>query len=116
MKLKRFGIACLSAGLLYGSESAANRLKTAAEVLTEIMAAHDRGVPQELLEKSQCMVIVPGMKKGAFIVGAEYGRGFIMCRAISGSGWSAPAAVKVEGGSFGFQIGGSENDGIILGV
>src|SRR5437764_1015953 len=114
MKLKSLGIACLSAGLLYGSESAAMRLKTAAEVLTEIMAAPDRGIPQELLEKSQCVVIVPGMKKGAFIVGAQYGRGFIMCRGLSGSGWSAPAAVKVEGGSFGFQIGGSETDAIML--
>src|ERR1700730_5434586 len=114
MKLKTLGIACLSAGLLYGSESAATRLKTSAEVLTEIMTAPDRGIPQELLEKSQCIVIVPGMKKGAFIVGAQYGRGFIMCRGLSGSGWSAPAAVKIEGGSFGFQIGGSETDAIML--
>ena len=114
MKLKRLGIACLSAGLLYGSESAATRLKTSADVLTEIMSAPDRGIPQELLEKSQCIVIVPGMKKGAFIVGAEYGRGFISCRRPSDSGWSTPAAVKVEGGSFGFQIGGSETDAIML--
>jgi lipid-binding SYLF domain-containing protein len=114
MKLKRLGIACLSAGLLYGSESAATRLKTSAEVLSEIMAAPDNGIPRELLEKSQCIAIIPGMKKGAFIVGAQYGRGFIMCRELSGSGWSAPAAVKVEGGSFGFQIGGSETDAIML--
>jgi SH3 domain-containing YSC84-like protein 1 len=114
MKVRRFGIVCLSAGLLYGSESAATRLKTSADVLTEIMAAPDRGIPQELLEKSQCIVIVPGMKKGAFIVGAEYGRGFITCRRLAGTGWSLPAAVKVEGGSFGFQIGGSETDAIML--
>ena len=114
MKLRRLGIACLSAGLLYGSESAATRLKTSAEVLTEIMTAPDKGIPQELLEKSQCIAIVPGMKKGAFIVGAQYGKGFLMCRSLSGSGWSAPAAIKVEGGSFGFQIGGSETDAIML--
>ena len=78
MKLKTLGIVCLSAGVLYGGESAANRLKTTAVVLTEIMATPDNGIPEELLEKSQCIVIVPGMKKGAFIVGAEYGRGFIM--------------------------------------
>jgi SH3 domain-containing YSC84-like protein 1 len=114
MKLKRLGIMCLSAGALFASETANTRLKTSAEVLTEIMAAPDRGLPQELLEKSQCIVIVPGMKKGAFIVGAEYGKGFITCRRISGSGWSAPAAVKVEGGSFGFQIGGSETDAVML--
>src|SRR5712671_4831407 len=114
MKLKRLGIVCLSAGVLYGGESAATRLKTSAEVLTEIMAAPDKGIPDELLDKSQCIVIVPGIKKAAFIVGGQYGKGFIECRRATGKGWSAPAAVKVEGGSFGFQIGGSETDAIML--
>lgn len=114
MKLTRLGLICLSAGVLYGGETAATRLRTSAEVLTEIMAAPDKGSPEELLEKSQCVVIVPGMKKEAFIVGGQYGRGFIECRRASGKGWSAPAAVKVEGGSFGFQIGGSETDAIML--
>jgi lipid-binding SYLF domain-containing protein len=114
MKLKRLGIVCLSAGVLYGGESAATRLKTSAEVLTEVMAAPDKGIPDELLEKAQCVVIVPGMKKAAFIVGGQYGKGFIECRRASGKGWSAPAGVKVEGGSFGFQIGGSETDAIML--
>ena len=114
MKLKRLGIVCLSAGVLYGGESAATRLKTSAEVLTEVMSAPDQGIPDELLEKSQCIVIVPGIKKAAFIVGGQYGKGFIECRRASGKGWSAPAAVKVEGGSFGFQIGGSETDAIML--
>lgn len=118
-RLKRIGISCvsvgiLSAGLLYASESAATRLKTSAEVLTEVMAAPDKGIPQELLENSECVVIVPGMKKGAFIVGGNYGRGFMLCRQPSGTGWSAPAGVKVEGGSVGFQIGGSETDVIML--
>jgi len=114
MKLKRLGIVCLSARVLYGGESAATRLKTSAEVLTEVMSAPDQGIPDELLEKSQCIVIVPGIKKAAFIVGGQYGKGFIECRRASGKGWSAPAAVKVEGGSFGFQIGGSETDAIML--
>ncbi len=114
MKLKRLGIVCLSAGVLYGGESAAIRLKTSAEVLTEIMKAPDKGIPDELLEKSQCIVIVPGIKKAAFIIGGKYGKGFIECRRASGKGWSAPAAVRVEGGSFGFQIGGSETDAIML--
>ena len=114
MKLKRLGLVCLSAGILYGSETAAERLKTSADVLKEIMAAPDKGIPDELLESAQCVVIVPGMKKAAFIVGAKYGRGFIECRRASGHGWSAPAAIKVEGGSFGFQIGGSETDAIML--
>ena len=114
MKLKRLGLVCVSVGALYGGESAASRLKTSAEVLTEIMAAPDKGIPDELLEKSQCIVIVPGIKKAAFILGGKYGKGFIECRRVSGKGWSAPAAVKVEGGSFGFQIGGSETDAIML--
>ncbi len=122
MKLKRLmrdGLICLSlgilfAGLSYASESAAERLKSSAEVLTEIMATPDKGIPQELLEKSECIIIVPGMKKAAFIVGGNYGRGFMLCRQTSGTGWSAPAGVKVEGGSVGFQIGGSETDVIML--
>jgi len=100
--------------VLYAGESAATRLKTSAEVLTEVMSAPDKGIPDELLEKSQCVVIVPGIKKAAFVVGGQYGKGFIECRRASGRGWSAPAAIKVEGGSFGFQIGGSETDAIML--
>jgi lipid-binding SYLF domain-containing protein len=106
--------ACVSTGTMYGAESSANRLQTANEVFGEIMSAPDQGIPQELLEKSQCIVIVPGLKKGAFIFGGKYGRGYILCRAGSGDGWSAPAGVTVEGGSFGFQIGGEETDAIML--
>jgi len=105
----------LTAGLLYGKEeSVATRLQTSSDVLTEVMSAPYRGIPQELMEKSQCIVIVPGLKKAAFIVGAKYGRGFISCRSNAGPGWSSPAGVKVEGGSFGFQIGGSETDVVML--
>src|SRR2546430_11134604 len=114
MKLKRFGIVCLSAGVLYGGESAATRLKTSAEVLTEVMSAPDKGIPDELLEKAQCIVIVPGLKKGAFIVGGQYGKGYLSCRRKNGRGWSAPGTVRMEGGSVGFQIGGSETDVIML--
>jgi lipid-binding SYLF domain-containing protein len=60
------------------------------------------------------VVLVPGLKKGAFIVGAKYGKGFLLCRKASGVGWSAPAAIRVEGGSVGFQIGGSETDVVML--
>jgi SH3 domain-containing YSC84-like protein 1 len=122
MKLKRLmasSCVCLSMGMLclgisYASESAAMRLRSSAEVLTEIMATPDKGIPQDLLEKSECIVIVPGMKKAAFIVGGNFGRGFMLCRQPSGTGWSAPAGVRVEGGSVGFQIGGSETDVIML--
>ena len=90
------------------------RLDSAAEVLTDMMHASDKGIPQDLINKSTCMAIIPGMKKGAFIVGAKYGKGFVVCRRTSGTGWTAPAAIRVEGGSVGFQIGGSEQDVILL--
>jgi lipid-binding SYLF domain-containing protein len=67
-----------------------------------------------LLDKAKCVVVVPGMKKAGFIFGAKYGRGFAVCRRAGGSGWSAPAAMQVEGGSFGFQIGASETDVALL--
>ena len=89
------------------------RLDASARVLGEIMGTPDKGIPQDLLAKAACVVVIPGVKKGAFIVGAKYGRGFIVCRK-SGGGWSAPAGVKVEGGSVGFQIGGSETDVVML--
>ena len=78
-----------------------------------MMHADDKGIPQDLLDKARCVVVIPGMKKAGFIIGAKYGSGFASCRR-GGSGWSAPAAMKVEGGSFGFQIGGSETDVILL--
>jgi lipid-binding SYLF domain-containing protein len=88
------------------------RLNEAATVFSEVMDAPDKGIPQDLLEKANCIVIVPGLKKGAFIVGAKYGKGFVSCR--QAGRWSSPGAVKVEGGSVGFQIGGSETDVILL--
>ena len=90
------------------------RLEEAAAVFSEIMAAPDKGIPQDLLEKAHCVVIVPGLKKGAFIVGGKYGKGYLSCRKKSGSGWSAPGTVRIEGGSVGLQIGGSETDVIML--
>jgi lipid-binding SYLF domain-containing protein len=76
-------------------------------------ATPDKGIPQDLLEKAQCVVIVPSLKKGAFVVGGEFGRGFVECRK-SGAGWGAPAAIRMEGGSVGFQIGGSSTDVVML--
>jgi lipid-binding SYLF domain-containing protein len=92
-----------------------DRLNEAATVFSEVMEAPDQGIPQDLLEKAHCIVIVPGLKKGAFIVGAKYGKGFVSCRGEKARrDWSAPGAVRVEGGSVGFQIGGSETDVILL--
>ncbi len=114
VKLAKFGLLCVCAGSILHAESAKERLQEASTVLSEIMSAPDKGIPQELLESAQCIVVVPGLKKGAFIIGGKYGKGFMSCRRGTGVGWSAPAAMRVEGGSFGFQIGGSETDAIML--
>ena len=91
-----------------------DRLDASADTLIDMMKASDKGVPQDLLNKAKCVVVVPGMKKAGFIFGAKYGRGFAACRRSGGSGWSAPAAMRVEGGSVGFQIGASETDVVLL--
>jgi len=93
--------------------SVAKRLQAAQTVVTEMMGAGDKGVPQDLIQKAQCIVIVPGLKKGGFIVGAQYGKGFAVCRDKSRN-LTAPANVRIEGGSVGFQIGAAETDLILL--
>jgi lipid-binding SYLF domain-containing protein len=93
---------------------AIDRIDASADVVTDLMHASDKGVPQDLLDKARCVVVVPGMKKAGFIIGAKYGRGFAVCRKEGGAGWTAPAAMRVEGGSVGFQIGGSEQDILLL--
>ena len=91
-----------------------DRLNASADTLTDMMKASDKGIPQDLLNKAHCVVVIPGMKKAGFIFGAKYGLGFAVCRRPSGSGWTAPAAMRVEGGSVGFQIGASETDVVLL--
>ena len=95
-------------------DDAAQRLNEAAVVFSEIMATPDRSIPRDLVEKAHCIVIVPELKTAAFVVGGKYGKGFISCRKAAGAGWSAPGAVRIEGGSVGFQIGGSSTDVIML--
>lgn len=90
------------------------RLNEAATVFSEIMSAPDKGIPEDMLANAHCIVIVPNLKTAAFLVGGKYGKGYLSCRNKSGQGWSAPGTVRVEGGSFGFQIGGSETDLIML--
>jgi SH3 domain-containing YSC84-like protein 1 len=90
-----------------------DRLDASVDTLTDMMRASDKGIPHDLLDKAHCVVVVPGMKKAGFIFGAKYGRGFAVCRR-GGSGWSAPASMRVEGGSVGFQIGASETDVVLL--
>lgn len=104
----------LLAGTALAQSNEEKRLKAAGDVLHEVMEIKDKAIPQELLDKSECAIVIPGLKKGAFIIGGKYGKGFFTCRNTNGEGWGSPAAVIVEGGSVGFQIGGSENDVILL--
>jgi len=113
MKITYLAAVAMTGGLLQGA-LAPDRLEASADMMSEIMSAPDKGIPQDLLNKAACVVIVPGVKKGAFIFGGKYGKGFMLCRKEGGVGWSAPAAVRVEGGSFGFQIGASETDVVML--
>lgn len=110
--IKSLVVLLLSIPLLANAEVPAKRLNSAASVLSEVMSAPDKGLPLDLLARAQCIVIVPGLKGGAFGVGAKYGKGFFSCR--KGADWSAPAAVRIEAGSVGFQIGLIETDLILL--
>ncbi|HEY7333935.1 MAG TPA: YSC84-related protein [Bryobacteraceae bacterium] len=102
-----------ASALLAAPETASNtRLMHATDVLQDAMKSPDKGIPQTLLDKAQCVVVVPDLVKAAFLVGGKYGRGVASCR--HGNGWSAPAAVRIEGGSFGLQLGGSSTDVILL--
>jgi len=91
---------------------ATDRAQAAADVLNEIQGAPDSGIPREVLGAAECVAVVPSMLKGGFIVGAKYGRGLASCRTTKG--WSAPAFFAIEGGSFGFQIGGQAVDLVML--
>jgi SH3 domain-containing YSC84-like protein 1 len=114
MKRELLTLLLATSGLLAGNASdASKRVEEANQVFQEIMAAPDKGIPQDLLDKAHCVVIVPGLKQGGFIVGAKYGKGVMACRKAAG-GWRGPAAIRVEGGSVGFQIGVGEVDTVLL--
>ncbi len=89
-------------------EHSVKLLNESADVFSEIMSTPDKGIPHEILERAQCIGIIPNLKRAGFIVGAKYGKGIVTCR--TGNGWSAPEIVRVEGGSVGFQIGAGETD------
>ncbi len=113
--MKVFLIAAIAlTPLMAKDREPAKRLEAAAVVFSEIMSAPDKGIPQEMLEHAHCIVIVPDLKTAAFVFGAKYGKGYLSCRSKVGPGWSAPATVRIEGGSVGFQIGGSSTDLIML--
>lgn len=93
-------------------EATTSRLNSAATVLSEIMSTPDKGIPLDLMSRAQCVAVIPGVKEGAFGFGAKYGKGFFSCR--KAGGWSAPAAIRIEGGTVGFQIGAIESDVVLL--
>jgi lipid-binding SYLF domain-containing protein len=91
---------------------AQKRVAASAEVLSEILHAKDKGIPEDLLRKAECVGIVPSLKRAGFIVGAKYGKGVVVCR--TARGWSGPATIRIEGGSFGLQIGAGETDLVFI--
>jgi lipid-binding SYLF domain-containing protein len=113
MRKFALALALSSSAMLLAGDTATERMSDATNVFTEIMSTPDRGIPQDLLEKAHCIAIVPGLKQAAFVVGGKFGKGFVICRQ-KGGGWGSPAAIRVEGGSVGFQIGGSSTDVVML--
>ncbi|HEY6375934.1 MAG TPA: lipid-binding SYLF domain-containing protein [Edaphobacter sp.] len=119
--MKKLSVIVSGAALLASSMSAfgaadraklAARMQDASAVISQIMSAPDKGIPSEILAGASCVVVVPGFKKGAFVVGAQYGQGAATCR--TPRGWSAPVLVQLTGGSFGFQVGGQETDLVLI--
>jgi lipid-binding SYLF domain-containing protein len=90
------------------------RVDAAKTVLDEIMAAQDKTIPMNILERATCVAVVPGMIKGAFVFGGQYGQGVVTCR--TGHGWSAPVFIRMAGGSWGLQIGGQSTDLVLVAV
>ena len=108
-------VTMLSATFAFAGPSQQNtaaRLQAAGLVMDEIMAAPDKGIPEEVLHGAKCIAVIPDMAKGAFLVGGEHGRGVVTCR--TGHGWSAPAFISIGGGNFGFQAGGQSVDLVML--
>jgi SH3 domain-containing YSC84-like protein 1 len=91
-----------------------DRIEAAHAVLHELMDTPDKGLPNDIAAKATCIAVVPGFKKGAFIVGGQYGQGVVSCR--TGHGWSAPAFIQLTGASFGLQAGGQSTDLVLVGT
>ena len=106
---------CLCLAPFASANDAGDRVVRAAIALKEIMDAPDGGIPQDLIDKSVCVAVIPGMKRGGFIFGANYGRGLMSCRLDHGNGkWSSPSMFRLEGGSFGLQIGAQAVDLVLV--
>ncbi len=119
--MKKF-VTAICVGLMLSSVSFAasskrdlqDRIDAAKVVLDQIMGAQDRSIPMNILQQATCIGVVPGMIKGAFVFGGQYGQGVVTCR--TGHGWSAPVFIRMAGGSFGFQIGGQSTDLVLVAV
>lgn len=89
------------------------RINNSVDVVSQLMDTPDKGVPSEIMDKAECIAVIPSMKKGAFIFGARYGKGLVSCKR-SDTKWTAPAFFEIKGGSFGFQIGGQTVDLVLF--
>jgi lipid-binding SYLF domain-containing protein len=111
---------CLAATLISVASAATDkakledRIQDASDVVHDLIATPDKGIPLRVAARARCVIVVPGLKKGAFIVGAQYGQGLATCR--TGHGWSAPVFILITGASFGLQIGGQSTDLVLVGV
>jgi len=119
--LVRTTLASLGLGILLSSSAFAaskdglqDRIESAKTVLDQIMSAQDKSIPMNILEQATCVGVVPGLMKGAFIFGGEYGQGVVTCR--TGHGWSGPVFIRMAGGSWGLQIGGQSTDLVLIAV
>jgi len=117
MKMLLTSLMCLCCAVsVLGQKKEEDRLKESADVLKEIMGMPEKGIPRDLLDKAECVVVFPSVKKAGFGIGASYGRGAIVCRTGEDfrGPWSAPAMFALEGASIGFQIGGEATDFVLL--
>ncbi len=123
MMMKKISTVLCGLAMVVGSVSAraadddkakiADRMTAASQVIEEVMATPDKAIPNGILAGAHCVVVIPSYKKGAFVVGAQYGQGVATCRTPSGK-WSAPVCVQLTGGSVGFQIGGQATDLVLI--
>lgn len=111
---KTLVLTILVATSVRAADQAIERIHEATKVIDEVMATPEKAIPSDLMNKAHCVAIVPGVKKAGFGIGGKYGKGLLSCRGQGGKGWTAPSTVRVEGGSFGLQIGGSSTDYVML--
>jgi SH3 domain-containing YSC84-like protein 1 len=104
----------MSAVAASGKATLDQRLENSRLIINEVMKSPDQGVPSSIMKQATCVAVVPGLKKAAFVFGGQYGQGVVTCR--TGHGWSAPAFIRMAGGSFGLQIGGQSTDLVLVAV